>query len=249
MWRMQLEPTLGCLPLPEVTPERLYGVLEAMSKHAPATRQRVRALASRLFTFARRRLGYRGENPMQFVEPERIDNIRRRVLTPEEAERLLAVLKEWPNRRAALLILFLFHSGRRRGEVRQLTWANVDIDRGIVTFPANTTKSKRTNVIPVSREAWDVLREASSLRKGDFVFPALTGRYAWHLEGTWAIIRKKAGLEDVKLHDLRRTWISRTLARGVGAFLVKDLVGHEHIQTTQRYVNLDMRALEQAVRP
>jgi len=60
---------------------------------------------------------------------------------------------------------------------------------------------------------------------------------------------RKVGLKEVKLHDLRRTWISRTLARGVGAFIVKDLVGHEHITTTQRYVNLDMRALEKAVRP
>ena len=60
---------------------------------------------------------------------------------------------------------------------------------------------------------------------------------------------RKVGLKDVKLHDFRRTWISRTLARGLGAFIVKELAGHEHITTTQRYVNLDMRTLEKAVRP
>jgi integrase len=250
IWRLRLLPTVGSLPLQEVTPERIYGLLEGCHDLSPASRTRIRALVSRLFTFARQRMGYRQENPVAFVAPERYDNIRRRVLTPEETERLLTVLATWPNRPAALLISFLYHSGRRRGEVRQLTWDNVDLERGVVTFPANTTKSKRTNVVPVSNEAWAILREAHARRNGSsLVFPCLTGRFAWHIEGNWQHIRKAAGLDGVRLHDLRRTWISRTLARGVGAFIVKDLVGHEHITTTQRYVNLDMRALEKAVRP
>ncbi len=195
-------------------------------------------------------MGYRGENPVQFVETERVDNVRRRVLSSEETERLLGVLESWPNRQVALLILFLYHTGRRRGECRKLTWDRVDLERGVVTFDANTTKSKKTNVVPVSEKAWDILREAHRMRinGSPLVFPSQTGGYAWDVSRSFKLAAKRAGIPDLRLQDLRRGWISRTLARGVGAFIVKDLAGHEHITTTQRYVNLDLGALERAVR-
>ncbi len=250
LWRLRLGPALGSLPLSEVTPERLYDLLEGIPG-AAESRRKVRALVSRLFTWARRRMGYRGENPVQFVETERADNVRRRVLSPEEAERLLGVLESWPNRQVARLILFLYHTGRRRGECRKLTWDRVDLEQGVVTFDANTTKSKKTNVVPVSEKAWDILREAHQARinGSPLVFPSQTGGYAWDVSRSFGLAAKRAGIPDLRLHDLRRGWISRTLARGVGAFIVKDLAGHEHITTTQRYVNLDLGALERAVRP
>lgn len=239
--------SLAALPLDKITPNLIEDIMAGMkkSKKSPATCRLVFALLRSLLNWAIRRQLFKGPNPCSMVQAPKVNNARTRVLTKEEADRLLQALQEHPNRHLSNIIRFLLLTGKRRGEVRSLEWSDVDEKNRTVTFRGTTTKNGKTTVLPMSEAAMDVLKEARMLRNSSsFVFPSSTGGYYHDLNATWSRFRVKMGLMDVRIHDLRRSFGSFAVSNGVDLYVVSRLLGHSSTTVTQRvYAHLNLDAL------
>jgi integrase len=135
---------------------------------------------------------------------------------------------------AAGLRLALF-TGARSGEVTAIKWEHVDWQRKLVRLPDSKTNEPRT--IHLSDTAVEVLKTVP--RVGPFVIAgAKPGSPYMNLTRAWGLARAYAGLQDVRLHDLRHSFASLAAGRGVSLQMIGKLLGHRVHATTMRYSHL-----------
>ena len=198
------------------------------------------ALLSKMFNLAEK-WGLRpdGSNPCRHVEkyPERK---RRRFLSDEELARLGATLEaaereavELPSIVAALRLLVL--TGARMGEVLSLRWEHVDRVRGVLRLTDSKTGAKE---IPLGNAALDVLDGIKRTTSPWVIAGRDPKKPLVNLNKAWRRIRERAGLEDVRVHDLRRTAASAGASAGLSLETVGQLLGHTQAATTKRYAFL-----------
>lgn len=136
---------------------------------------------------------------------------------------------------AAGLRLALF-TGARSGEVTAIEWSHIDWSRNLVRLPDSKGNVPRT--IHLSDAALEVIKTVP--RIGRFVIAGTrdpTERYK-SLTRAWTVARAYAGLDDVRLHDLRHSYASLAAGRGVSLQMIGKLLGHKVAATTQRYAHL-----------
>lgn len=211
------------------------------------TANRLVALMSKMFNLARR-WKWCETNPTEGWQ-KHAETKRERYLSTEELARLLTVLDGHPNRRACNIVRMLLLTGARRGEVFGMTWPNIDLNVGRWTKPAHTTKQKRTEIIPLSETAVDLLREIREDAPADavYVFPGdVAGEPVTTIKTFWGQVRRDAGINDVRLHDLRHTFASHLVSSGQSLETIGRLLGHTQPQTTARYAHLQDDALRKA---
>src|SRR5262249_29857477 len=132
------------------------------------------------------------------------------------------------------LRLALF-TGARSGEVTAIQWSHIDWERRLIRLPDSKNNAPRT--IHLSDAAVDVLRTTPHV--GPFVVAGSRPGTAYkNLTRAWAKARKYAALNDVRLHDLRHSFASLALGRGVPLAVIGKLLGHKDPATTQRYAHL-----------
>ena len=135
---------------------------------------------------------------------------------------------------AAIRLLVL--TGCRLGEIQTLCWEDVDLDAAELRLPDSKTGAR---MVPLSAAAVSVLSLLPRIEDNPWV---ITGRKAGaHLtdvQHPWRRIRARAGLDDVRIHDLRHTFASRALALGESLSMIGKLLGHTQVQTTARYAHL-----------
>lgn len=230
--------------------------LEKLKSHlqstglSPQTVKHVLALVRRIYNFGIDRGLYKGNNPCSRLKMPKFDNQVSNPLCEEGQQRLRQTLETWQNQRAALVVQYAMLTGRRRGEILRLTWDRVDLEQGIVTYHGTTTKSGKTQALPVSAKALEVLNQALALnsnQKEGLVFPTSTGRYYSGFYVIWRRIRKAANI-DIRFHDLRHTYASIVASSGkVQMHVLQELLGHSDIKMTKRYSHLFDHALRAAV--
>lgn len=199
-------------------------------------------VAGRVLDFARRRLGWAGENPVRALdksERPRSDQRERRILTGGELDKLLAAARE-PHRQAFALAAM---TGARLGEVLGLRWRNVDLDAGSATIdgqldrrgervPCKTKRSERTVELPGALTAQ--LREhklrSPTSRGEDYVLASRTGRGFDHRTVTRsfadAVARAQIAGPAPTFHDLRHSFASRFIAAGGDLVTLSAHLGH-----------------------
>jgi integrase len=135
---------------------------------------------------------------------------------------------------AAGLRLALF-TGARSGEITAIEWSHVDWQRKLIRLPDSKTNEPRT--IHLSEAALEVLKAVP--RIGRFVVAGARPDEPYkNLGRAWIDIRGNAGLQDVRLHDLRHSFASLAAGRGVSLQMIGKLLGHKVPATTQRYAHL-----------
>ncbi len=250
-YRKHIEPRFAGKALEAITPleiERMKLELKKglNARGKPYSAQTIKHqlnLIGRLFNRAIKWGMYNGDNPVKKVQPIRVDNQKTEFLTDEEAERLLTVLEDWPCRESAAFVQFAMFSGLRRGEIIKLKWDDLDFERGMVTLRA--PKGGKTTTIPLSDEALSALREMEI--KNDLVFPGKSGGERYDFKGPWQRIRKAAELpEDFRFHGLRHHFASTLVSNGVDLAVVRELLTHKDMGTTQRYAHLAPAAVKRA---
>ena len=102
-------------------------------------------------------------------------------------------------------------------------------------LPDSKTGAK---VIPLGAAALEILTELPHVEGNPHVLPGAERRHYTGLQKTWRRIREKAGLEDVRLHDLRHSFASVAVAGGDSLYLVGKVLGHRQARTTERYAHL-----------
>jgi integrase len=187
-----------------------------------------------MFTFAER-LGERpdGSNPCRHVErfPQRR---RERFLSADELARLGDVLMAYRGSpyHVATIKLLVF-TGARLSEVLGLQWQWIDFDRGEARLPDSKTGAK---TIHLPAPALEVLAALPRIEGEPHVLGARRG--TTFIEAPWRRIRTAAGLDDVRLHDLRHAFASVAASAGLALPIIGKMLGHTQAQTTQRYAHL-----------
>ncbi len=138
------------------------------------------------------------------------------------------------------LVLLSINTGCRRGELFDLTWENVNLDRRILTVTGATAKSRRTRHIPLNREATAVLlgwRAQAETTEG-LVFVNDAGQRFDRVNFSWRRLLKDAGITGFRWHDMRHHFASRLVMGGVDLNTVRELLGHSDYAMTLRYAHL-----------
>jgi integrase len=146
--------------------------------------------------------------------------------------------------RAVNAIRLIMVTGARKGEVLLATWDQFDLDRGVWTKPSHNTKQQRVEHVPLNDQAVAFLR--SLPREGEYLFPGRMGGHLADLKFPWGSVCEGALLQDVRIHDLRHTYASHLVSRGVSLPMVGKLLGHTQPQTTARYAHIADNPLREA---
>ena len=184
-----------------------------------------------------------GSNPCRHVKRYK-ENKRERFLSPEETERLGEVLREaeseMPSAIAAFHLLLL--TGCRLSEIQFLRWEYVKGD--CIELPDAKTGGR---VVPLGPEARTVLADLPREDGNPWVIRGkLPGSHITDLQRPWRRIRARAGLEDVRIRDLRHSYASRALVLGESLTMIGKLLGHTQVQTTARYAHLARDSIQHA---
>ena len=245
--RVHILPELGRYFLDEITPEFVIALTNKMrgAEYAPGSVGRIIIILRYVFNLAIKwKIVPPGTNAASGI-PVPPDVQRSRYLSKEEAARLLASIRADENQIAAKAIMLLFLTGARRNEVTQAEWSYIDWEQCTLLVPKS--KNGQPRYIQLNSKALDVLRTVPRVAGNPHVFPApSTGRPMPHLFFPWDRIRKRAGLTDLRLHDLRHSFASFLVNNGEDLYEVQKLLGHSNPRTTQRYAHLSRERLAQA---
>jgi integrase len=202
---------------------------------------RTLATASKMFSLACR-WQMRTDNPAKNIE-RNPEQKRKRYLSGDELTRLTKALAEYPNQQIANIIRLLLLTGARHGEVRAMQWSSLDLEKGIWTKLASSTKQKSDHVVPLSAPARQLLAEIYETQRNapsEWVFPSSRGKvgYITELKDPWAKVTKEAKITGLRVHDLRHSFASQLASSGASLPLIGALLGHTNAATTQRYAHL-----------
>jgi integrase len=245
--RIHTLPGLGKLRLDEIGTDRVVALVGQMRNkgYAGGTSNRVVIILRYLFNLAIKwKVPGVINNPTAGVEMGS-EVQRNRFLTKEETQRLVSAISTDENTTAANAILLLLLTGGRRNEITHARWEHVMWEERKLHVPLS--KSGKPRWISLSEAAISLLRSLPRADDNDYIFPSpVTGRPSPSLWFPWDRIRQRAGLEDVRLHDLRHSFASFLVNGGVSLYIVQALLGHANARTTQRYAHLASDTLTQA---
>ena len=205
--------------------------------YSTGTTNRVVIVLRHVFNLARKwRVPGAAENPTLGIALAP-DVSRERYLTLEEAQRLIKSIEQDQNATAKLAIMLLLLTGARRNEITQSKWSDVDWQGRSLLVPI--AKSGKARRIALNTSAIEILKSITPRRDNPYIFPApATGRPCPSLYFPWNRIRIRAGLPDLRLHDLRHSFASFLVNNGVSLYIVQGLLGHAYSRYTQRYAHL-----------
>ena len=233
-------PALGRHRVTEVTRADIAKLHHDL-RHIPYEANRCLEVISKMFSLAEM-WGLRpdGSNPRKHIK-KYAEEKRERFLSPAELKRVGDVLREMEDEgielasaiaAARLLIL----TGCRLGEIMTLQWEHVDPAGRALRLPDSKTGAK---VVHLGQPAIDVLMGIKKVDKNPWVIVGtLPGARLTDLQPFWQRVRARAGLKDVRIHDLRHTFASTAVASGQGLPMIGKLLGHTQVQTTARYAHL-----------
>jgi integrase len=182
------------------------------------------------------------ENPTHGVRLLKENNKKERYVRAEEMARLYDEVCNSKNIMLKHIVAFLVLTGARRNEVLHATWQDVDLIKGMWRIPE--TKSGYARHLPLNDGAMAVLQQMQNVSRSQYIFGnPNTGKPYVHIYYAWDIARRRAGLPDVRLHDLRHTFASLLVNNGSSLYAVQMLLGHTQIKTTQRYAHLTQETL------
>ena len=241
-----LLPELGKLSAAAVGREHVTA-LHYKLRHTPTTANMVIAALSRMINRGEDwGLIPEGGNPCRFVVKYR-ERKHERFLTEEEFRRLGRVLDEleaggrMPLHAAAALRLLML-TGCRCNEILTLRWEDVHLEAKELRLPDTKTGPR---AVPLAPAAAKVLAELPRVPGNPWVIAGRKpGVHLSNFHVYWYRVRARAGLEDVRLHDLRHSFASRALALGESLPMIGKLLGHSQIQTTARYAHLARGAVK-----
>ena len=233
-------PTLGRVPVAQLARRHVADLHYRLRATPVSANDAVGALSRMLNRAEAWGLVPPGRNPCRGVRRYRTRRLER-FLTEHEFRRLGATLDALeaegalPASAAAALRLLML-TGCRRGEITGLRWADVRLDRGEIELPETKTGPRTVSLSPA---AVRVLANLPRPPGNPWVIAgAKPGARLPHITYYWHRVRRRAGLEDVRLHDLRHSFASRALALGEPLPMIAKLLGHTKIQTTARYAHL-----------
>ena len=187
------------------------------------------------------------KNPASRVPLFMVDNKVEHYLNEAELDRLLDVLRTDDNRPVCLIAMFLLSTGCRLNEALSATWSQIDRNSRTWKIPASNSKSKRIRSVPLNDSALDVINKLDTEGKFSHLFiNKQTGMPYTTIMKVWCRLRNKAGLPQLRIHDLRHQYASFLVNAGRTLYEVQSILGHSDAKVTERYAHLSTKTLQDA---
>jgi integrase len=219
----------------------------------PATINRELACLKVMFNVARKGLlylpgGVPNDNPVSSVKFFKEHNIRDRILTAEEFQRMLNASPEY----LKPILHCAYHTGMRRGEILALTWDKVDLKAGFIRLKDTDTKTDEARRIAIGRELREVLmRLPLALDAQGKRVPYVFTRNGQRIQSTKRVfmrVRQETGITNTVFHDFRHTATTNLRRAGVDTLTTMKIIGHKTMAVFTRYNTIDEHDLKAAQR-
>ena len=247
LFKNHLKPTFGNLRLDKITLHSAQRGLTALRKkgYAASTCNHPYRVLKHAMALAQK-WGIVETNQLSGLSLLREENQVNNIMTDDELERLVKVLKTDKNKTVGSVCLFLLSTGARLNEALSARWEHVDLDRRNWTIPAEHSKSRKIRSIPLNQSAIQVLESLGTRGKYDHPFIGRRGKPLTTIHKVWTRLRNSAGLPHLRLHDLRHQYASFLINQGRTLFEVQQILGHSDPSVTQRYAHLSTKSLQAA---
>jgi site-specific recombinase XerD len=259
MIKTHIAPDLGQFVMCKVSAFEITNLIETMKYKnlAPGTINRALVLLRYAYKLAHswQEPGV-NLNAWLSIKQLKLDNRIERYLTPEQSANLLHCVKDSLNPQLVFIVAFLIYTGARKREVLEVKWSDINFDQS--SWKISKNKSNKVRHVPLSegaletlsavREKWTCQHWGVNVEQNDFIFAnPSTGKPFSSFFYSWDTARTKAGMPDLRVHDLRHSFASFLVNAGRSIYEVKELLGHADIKTTSRYAHLSQESLKAAV--
>lgn len=200
-----------------------------------------------LFKYAKQ-WGWTSHNPVDGVNKiTKLRNERVRYLSDDERKDLLAACKESESEQLYPIVVFALSTGARKGEIMNLTLADIDLSRDRAIL--RETKNDDTRTVPIISHLKDLLRSEvkkakklyAELEQTDgpqWLFPRPDGKQPIYFRKAWHNALERAGITDFRFHDLRHSAASYLAMNGATLLEIAAVLGHRTLQMVKRYAHL-----------
>lgn len=171
-------------------------------------------------------------NPVRMIRRPVPPRGRDRRLNGDEEQRLFEAADAGRNTYMRPLMVLAIETAMRQGEILSLTWADVDLEKRIAHL--DMTKNGESRDVPLSSRALVALDQLRQQQVDDRVVPSTKSG----VQQAWGHLRGRAGLADLRFHDLRHEAVSRLLERGLNVIETATISGHKELRMLQRYAHL-----------
>lgn len=235
-----LKPAFGNRPIADLVRADITTAHAKWAEH-PRAANHALAVMSKIMSWAEEH-GYRPDRSNPCFKIKKYREVKRqRYLSLEELARLGQAIQGAeqgdlisPAAAAALRLLLL--TGARLGELLTLRWSFVDMQRGLLILPDSKTGQK---TIALNDAAIVLLKRIPRVDHNPFVIVGhRIGSSMVDLFKPWSVVRTRAKLDDIRIHDLRHTFASVAVANGGSLPVIGKMLGHREVQTTARYAHL-----------
>lgn len=238
-------PALGRHRVKDVVNADIIRLHSKLNK-TPYQANRCVALLSKFFNWAERgTLRPQFSNPCRHLEKFKEEK-RERMLSAAELGRLGDALVAYVDKSpyAVAAIKLLVFTGARLNEILSLRWDCVDLEKGEARLLDSKTGAKTIHLPP---PALEVLSRLPHVHGNPYVIVGhKAGSHFVNLSKPWRAIRAKAGLDNLRIHDLRHAFASVAASSGMGLPIIGKMLGHSQPQTTARYAHLASDPVKEA---
>ena len=244
----QLLPAFGDMRLDDITRPVIERWFANYSRKSPGGANHSLTLLGTILNHAMR-AQVCAKNPVRRIRRNPSRKMTR-TLSVGERERLLAAIEAVPsrNRTQALAVKMLLLTGCRKNEITTLRWE--EVGDGVLNLADSKTGARRVWLGAEARDAIDEARarQESPDRRSAYVFPNPLDRHRClgSLDRVWTTLRKRAGITDVRLHDLRHSFASEAVRQNIPIPVVSKLLGHSSIRMTMRYVHANEDEIDES---
>ncbi len=215
--------------------------------HSPYTANRVLSLIKHIYVIAAKR-GYMNNHPNPAADISKFkEQSRDRFLQSDELGRLFAALDAEYNEIFKNYVLISLYTGQRRSSILSLRWSQVDLVNGFIYL--SDTKNGEPMQVPMTNQLRELLQKINQYTKSDWVFPSNKSK-SGHFEDPkrpWQELLRRAGIENLRLHDLRRTMGSYQAISGSSLHIIGKSLGHKSTSATQVYARLSADPIRESM--
>ncbi len=232
---------LGARKLSTITNEEIRRLHNKVKlKLSPYTANRVLSLIKHMYNFAAK-MGYIkfADNPALGVS-KFAEKSRDRFLGSDEMVRFFKALDDEPNQVFKNYILMSLFTGQRRGNLLSMRWEYVDLKNEFIYFP--DSKNGESLRVPITCFALDLLTKMKETADSDWVFPSNKGTCGHMVspKRPWEMLLARANIDNLRLHDLRRTQGSYQAITGASTNVIGKSLGHKSTAATMVYARLSV---------
>lgn len=225
--------------------EKLHN--QTKQTHSPYTANRVLSLIKHMYVIAAKYGYVKGhENPAAGIR-KFAEKSRDRFLQSDELKRFFNALDAEDNEVFKNYVLISLFSGQRRGNILGLRWSQIDLNNGFMYLP--DTKNSEPMQVPITGQLRDLLEKIKQNAKSDWVLPSNKSQ-SGHLEDPkrpWRDLLAHAGIDNLRLHDLRRTMGSYQAITGASTNIIGKSLGHKSTSATMVYARLSADPIRESM--